>query len=71
MKKTVLIFFALFLFCSPGKKVVIDKHSFFAGSIKEGQEIAEMYNWKIRRVDTVLEGPSKSYLFHYKELELK
>jgi hypothetical protein len=71
MRKAVLIFFSLFLFCSPGKKVVIDKHSFYAGSVKEGQDIAKMYDWKIIRIDTCRDGNGTAYLFHYKELELK
>ncbi len=71
MKKGFLIFLILFLFCSPGKNVIVDRHNFYAGSIKEGREIAKMYEWEITKVDTILEGPSIFYLFHYKELELK
>jgi hypothetical protein len=71
MKKIILVFSILFLCCALGKKVIIDKHVFYAGSVKEGQEIAKMHEWKIVRVDTCQDGNGAFYLFHYKELELK
>ena len=68
MKKLAFIF--LFLFCTP-PEVIIDRHSFYAGTVKEGLDIAKMYEWKITKVDTVREGWSTVFLFHYRELDLR
>lgn len=71
MANRILIVLALFLCCSGPGKLIQDRHTFYAGSVKEGQQILEMYDWKCTKIDTLRDAGGKSYLFHYKELELK
>jgi hypothetical protein len=66
-----LILIVLFLCCSGPGELVQDRHTFYAGSIKDGQDILKMYDWRCTKIDTLRDASGTSYLFHYRELELK
>jgi len=57
------------LLCGP--KTILDRHVFYAGSIKDGQEILKMNDWRMTEIDSTTSGREKVYIFHYKEMELK
>ena len=59
----------LFMFC--GQKPLLDGHVFYAGSMKDGQEISKMNDWQVVSVDSSRVKHEKVYVFHYKEMELK
>lgn len=71
MRKTVLFALLLIFACGTQTNIPAPKNgeSFYSESLKEGQAVANMMQWKITTVDTIREKDGRRvFLFHYKSL---
>jgi hypothetical protein len=74
MKKLILSTLLIIFSCGTQKNIPAPKtgESFYAESIKDGEDIMNMMRWKLTSVDTLKEKDGrKVYLFHYKDLTKK
>ena len=67
----ISLLLSMTLICSSTKQGVIekvgnDKKVFFSYKKKEGFEFLDMYQFKLRKLDSAMEGKEKVFIFYYK-----